>query len=66
MSRKKAPEVHTYGTLKSIGGSAALICGALPACAAGLGWKVLSYQSVKEPEILLSRFRKCLSRERTP
>jgi hypothetical protein len=32
-------------------GSAALICGALPACAAGLGWKVLSYQSAKEPEV---------------
>jgi hypothetical protein len=32
-------------------GSAALICGALPACAAGLGWKVLSHQSAKEPEV---------------
>src|SRR5271163_433856 len=32
-------------------GSTALICGAFPACAAGLGWKVLSYQSVKEPEV---------------
>jgi hypothetical protein len=34
-----------------VGISAALICGALPACAAGLEWKVLSYQSIKEPEV---------------
>jgi hypothetical protein len=32
-------------------GCAALVSGALPACAAGLDWKVLSYQSVKEPEV---------------
>jgi hypothetical protein len=57
-------------------GSAALICGALPACAAGLGWKVLSYQSVKAPEICfygsanvyranghLSVWIKCLAKE---
>jgi len=57
-------------------GSAALICGALPACAAGLGWKVLSYQSVKEPEVCfygsanvyranghLSVWIKCLAKE---
>jgi hypothetical protein len=57
-------------------GSAALLSGAFPACAAGLGWKVLSYQSVKEPEVcfygsadvyrangLLSVWTKCLAKE---
>jgi hypothetical protein len=32
-------------------GCAALVFGALPACAGGLGWKVFSNQSVKEPEV---------------
>jgi len=32
-------------------GCTALISGALPTCAAGLVWKVLSPQSVKEPEV---------------
>jgi hypothetical protein len=57
-------------------GSAALICGAFPAYAAGLGWKVSSYQSVKEPEVcfygsadvyrangLLSVWTKCVAKE---
>src|SRR5262249_53666773 len=57
-------------------GCTALICGALPTCAAGLGWKVLSYQSVKEPEVcfygsanvyrangLLSVWTKCLAKD---
>ena len=57
-------------------GCTALISGALPTCAAGLGWKVLSYQSVKEPEVcfygsanvfrangLLSVWTKCLAKE---
>ena len=55
-------------------GCTALISGTLPACAASLGWKVLSYQSVKEPEVcfygsanvfrangLLSVWTKCLT-----
>jgi hypothetical protein len=32
-------------------GCAALFSGDLPTCATGLGWKVLSHQSVKEPEV---------------
>jgi hypothetical protein len=57
-------------------GSTALICGALPACAAGLAWKVLSHPSVKEPEVCfygsgnvyranghLSLWTKCLAKE---
>jgi hypothetical protein len=39
---------HTFALVI---GCAALASGALPACAAGLGWKVLSYQSVKESEV---------------
>jgi hypothetical protein len=62
-------------TIAFLVGCTALISGALPACAAGLGWKVLSYQSVKEPEVcfygsanvfrangLLSVWTKCLAK----
>src|SRR5262249_1149811 len=34
----------------------ALIAGVLPTFAAGLGWKVLSLQSVKEPEVCFHGF----------
>jgi hypothetical protein len=57
-------------------GCTALISGDLPTCAAGLGWKVLSYQSVKESEVcfygsadvvrskgLISVWTKCLAKE---
>jgi hypothetical protein len=56
-------------------GSTVLICGAFPACAAGLGWKVSSYQSVKSEvcfygsadvyraNSLLSVWTKCLAKE---
>jgi hypothetical protein len=63
-------------TITFLVGCTVLICGALPTCAAGLGWKVLSYQSVKEPEVcfygsanvyrangLLSVWTKCLAKE---
>ena len=70
-------EYPAHGTLYGAGvGSTALICGALPAYAAGLGWKVLSYPSVKEPEVSfygsgnvyranghLSIWTKCLAKE---
>ena len=46
-------------------GCTALISGDLPTSAAGLGWKVLSYQSVKERSLLLW-FRERLSREWPP
>jgi hypothetical protein len=54
----------------------ALIAGVLPTFAAGLGWKVFSHQSVKEPEVcfygsanvfrsdgVLSVWTKCLAKE---
>jgi hypothetical protein len=57
-------------------GCTALISGDLPTCAGGLGWKVLSRQSVKEPEVcfygsanvfrangLLSVWTKCLAKD---
>jgi hypothetical protein len=44
-------ELGMARTIVFLVGSTALICGALPVCAAGLGWKVLSYRSVKEPEV---------------
>jgi hypothetical protein len=44
-------ELGMARTIAFLVGSTALICGALPVCAAGLGWKVLSYRSVKEPEV---------------
>ena len=63
-------------TIAFLIGCTALISGALPTCAAGLGWKVLSYQSAKEPEVcfygsanvsrangLLSVWTKCLAKE---
>jgi len=63
-------------TIAFLIGCPALISGALPTCAAGLGWKVLSHQSVKEPEVcfygsanvfwansLLSVWTKCLAKE---
>jgi hypothetical protein len=63
-------------TIAFLIGCAALITGALPTCAAGLGWKVLNYQSVKEPEVcfygfanvfransLLGVWTKCLAKE---
>jgi hypothetical protein len=62
-------------TIAFLFGCTALISGALPACASGLGWKVSSYQSVKEPEVcfygsanvfrangLLSVWTKCLAK----
>jgi hypothetical protein len=69
-------EVGVTRTLAFLIGCTALISGALPTCAAGLGWKVLSPQAVKEPEVcfygsanvvrangLLSVWTKCLSKE---
>src|SRR5262245_6284725 len=63
-------------TIAFLIGCTGLISGALPTCAAGLGWKVLSYHSVKEPEVcfygsanvfrangLLSVWTKCLAKE---
>jgi len=63
-------------TLAFLIGCTALISGALPTCAAGLGWKVLRPQAVKDPEVcfygsanvvrangLLSVWTKCLSKE---
>ena len=63
-------------TLAFLIGCTALISGALPTCAAGLGWKVLSPQAVKELEVcfygsanvvrangLRSVWTKCLSKE---
>jgi hypothetical protein len=57
-------------------GCTALISGVLPTCAAGLGWKVLSHQSGKEPKVcfygsanvfrangLLSVWTKCLAKQ---
>jgi hypothetical protein len=44
-------EVGMKHTFAFVIGCAALVSGAIPACAAGLGWKVLSYQSAKEPEV---------------
>ena len=38
-------------TIAFLIGCIALISGDLSTCAAGLGWKVLSHQSVKEPEV---------------
>jgi hypothetical protein len=63
-------------TIAFLIGCTALISGDLPTSAAGLGWKVLSYQSVKETEVcfygssnvfrangLLSVWTKCLAKE---
>jgi hypothetical protein len=63
-------------TIAFLVGATALVSGALPACAAGLGWKVLNYRSVKEPQVcfyssanvfrangLLSVWTKCLAKE---
>ena len=63
-------------TITFLVGWTALISGALPACAGGLGWRVLIYQSVKEPEVcfyasanvfrangVLSVWTKCLAKE---
>jgi hypothetical protein len=63
-------------TIAFLVGCTTLISGALPACGAGLGWKVLTYQSVKEPEVcfygsanvfrangLLSVWTKCPAKE---
>jgi hypothetical protein len=63
-------------TIAFLVGCAALISGVLPTCAAGLGWKVLSHQSGKEPEVcfygsanvfrakgLLSVWTKCLAKQ---
>ena len=63
-------------TLAFLIGCIALISGALPTCAAGLGWKVLRPQAVKDPEVcfygsanvvrangLLSVWTKCLAKE---
>ena len=63
-------------TIAFLIGCNGLISGALPACAGGPGWKVLSYQSIKEPQVcfygsanvfrangLLSVWTKCLAKE---
>ena len=63
-------------TIAFLIGCTALISGGLPTCAAGLGWKVLSHQSAKEPEVcfygsanvfrangLLSVWTKCLAKQ---
>ena len=63
-------------TIAFLIGCTGLISGALPACAGGPGWKVLSYQSIKEPQVcfygsanvfrangLLSVWTKCLAKE---
>ena len=63
-------------TIAFLIGCASLISGALPTSAAGLGWKVLTYQSVKRPEVcfygsanvfrandLVSVWTKCLAKE---
>src|SRR5262249_29499064 len=48
------PSTLRWGMTRTIAfliGCTALISGALPTCAAGPGWKVLTYKSVKEPEV---------------
>ena len=63
-------------TIAFLVGCTALFSGDLHTCAAGLGWKVFSHQSVKEPEVcfygsanvvrangLLSVWTKCLAKE---
>jgi len=63
-------------TIAFLVGCTALFSGDLPTCAAGLGWKAFSHQSVKEPEVcfygsanvvrangLLSVWTKCLAKE---
>ena len=63
-------------TIVFLVGCTALISGDLPACAAGIGWKVFSHQSVKEPDVcfygsanvvrangLLGVWTKCVAKE---